>query len=670
MGGHPNDPDECFHHENIKAWQYDAPRCPPGKSVCRNRPQLNAEEPLVCGSTLPSKAQNFKASGRSNECCRKSHWNVPRNVYACSRSYSPDSPHFNDRYFDLAPAPAASTIPPCGRPRSHGRAIFGARKSPGHRADRVPSSMPPPLMSSPPSPPSPPTQPHRSHAPACAQPLPALAGRELREDYSARSAKYASAPAKPSSGAVVFVVDALDVHERSEEVALVVECLDNEKRAPRGVERPHEQDVNGHRFRWRRPVCRRLRSAPYPGPTPHTRRRRVKWSDSGSSEVPTTPSSNGWTGCCVEKVHILDLHTPTRTPYARVPTLAHQRLHAKLLRNVPELRGVCRGACNAECPPSPPLAPRRVSRVGEESREWLFLDTPAGARLCATSSAARSLHRRDGHTGMGARGSATCACTPHERASPLPPPLPFFPGAGAWPSSRGRFPVFNFPRPNLCRQFLASNSTRVNPLRPSPWPQIPASKSTPCGQILAGRSLRANAHGRGKGAVGGRAARRQSRPGDPETIPQSSRGKLILTLPPKDIEIVKLRFTDEERELYESFEKRAKIRLNRFIRDGTLVKKFLINSKTMHEINVSLSAVVVHIHCVERRRTLMEVEDFMVERAERPTAAAFLLRGFLDFGRSAHRARTLKIEYTVHCSSSDGIKEELWTAVNRSGHAA
>ncbi|KAJ7762016.1 SNF2 family DNA-dependent ATPase [Mycena maculata] len=49
-------------------------------------------------------------------------------------------------------------------------------------------------------------------------------------------------------------------------------------------------------------------------------------------------------------------------------------------------------------------------------------------------------------------------------------------------------------------------------------------------------------------------------------------GKPILTLPPKDIEIVKLKFTDEERELYDSFEKRTKIRLNRFIRDGTLVK--------------------------------------------------------------------------------------------------
>ncbi|KAJ7131709.1 SNF2 family DNA-dependent ATPase [Mycena crocata] len=54
-------------------------------------------------------------------------------------------------------------------------------------------------------------------------------------------------------------------------------------------------------------------------------------------------------------------------------------------------------------------------------------------------------------------------------------------------------------------------------------------------------------------------------------------GKPILQLPPKDVEIVKLQFSDEERETcsclaVHSFEKRTKIRLNRFIRDGTLVK--------------------------------------------------------------------------------------------------
>ncbi|KAJ7058180.1 SNF2 family DNA-dependent ATPase [Mycena amicta] len=49
-------------------------------------------------------------------------------------------------------------------------------------------------------------------------------------------------------------------------------------------------------------------------------------------------------------------------------------------------------------------------------------------------------------------------------------------------------------------------------------------------------------------------------------------GEPILKLPPKEIELVKLRFSDEEREIYDTFEKRTKIRLNRFIRAGTVVK--------------------------------------------------------------------------------------------------
>ncbi|KAK6977040.1 SNF2 family DNA-dependent ATPase [Favolaschia claudopus] len=49
-------------------------------------------------------------------------------------------------------------------------------------------------------------------------------------------------------------------------------------------------------------------------------------------------------------------------------------------------------------------------------------------------------------------------------------------------------------------------------------------------------------------------------------------GKPILQLKLKHVEIVKLKFTDEEREIYESYEKRSKISLSRFIRAGTLVK--------------------------------------------------------------------------------------------------
>ncbi|CAA7262707.1 unnamed protein product [Cyclocybe aegerita] len=49
-------------------------------------------------------------------------------------------------------------------------------------------------------------------------------------------------------------------------------------------------------------------------------------------------------------------------------------------------------------------------------------------------------------------------------------------------------------------------------------------------------------------------------------------GKPLLELPPKEIEIVQLQFLPEERQLYESFEKRTKIHVNKFIKEGTLIK--------------------------------------------------------------------------------------------------
>ncbi|KAF8958574.1 SNF2 family N-terminal domain-containing protein [Flammula alnicola] len=49
-------------------------------------------------------------------------------------------------------------------------------------------------------------------------------------------------------------------------------------------------------------------------------------------------------------------------------------------------------------------------------------------------------------------------------------------------------------------------------------------------------------------------------------------GQPLLQLPLKHIEIVKLKFTPEEREVYDVFEKRTKIQLNRFMRNNTLIK--------------------------------------------------------------------------------------------------
>ncbi|KAF8921264.1 SNF2 family N-terminal domain-containing protein [Mucidula mucida] len=49
-------------------------------------------------------------------------------------------------------------------------------------------------------------------------------------------------------------------------------------------------------------------------------------------------------------------------------------------------------------------------------------------------------------------------------------------------------------------------------------------------------------------------------------------GQPILRLPKKDIEITTLKFSPDERELYTSFETSSKIRLNKYIREGTIMK--------------------------------------------------------------------------------------------------
>jgi SNF2 family DNA or RNA helicase len=50
-------------------------------------------------------------------------------------------------------------------------------------------------------------------------------------------------------------------------------------------------------------------------------------------------------------------------------------------------------------------------------------------------------------------------------------------------------------------------------------------------------------------------------------------GKPLLTLPPKNVELVTLQFSPEERQIYDDFEKQAKVRVNKFIREGTIIQK-------------------------------------------------------------------------------------------------
>ncbi|KAH9958710.1 SNF2 family N-terminal domain-containing protein [Russula dissimulans] len=49
-------------------------------------------------------------------------------------------------------------------------------------------------------------------------------------------------------------------------------------------------------------------------------------------------------------------------------------------------------------------------------------------------------------------------------------------------------------------------------------------------------------------------------------------GKPLLTLPPKSIDLEILQFSPDERQIYDDFEKKAKIRVNKFIRENTIIQ--------------------------------------------------------------------------------------------------
>ncbi|KAI0798158.1 SNF2 family N-terminal domain-containing protein [Abortiporus biennis] len=53
-------------------------------------------------------------------------------------------------------------------------------------------------------------------------------------------------------------------------------------------------------------------------------------------------------------------------------------------------------------------------------------------------------------------------------------------------------------------------------------------------------------------------------------------GRPLLELPPKDIELVMVDFSEDEREIYQKFEQRAQISLNKFIRNHSVVKKYVL----------------------------------------------------------------------------------------------
>lgn len=53
-------------------------------------------------------------------------------------------------------------------------------------------------------------------------------------------------------------------------------------------------------------------------------------------------------------------------------------------------------------------------------------------------------------------------------------------------------------------------------------------------------------------------------------------GKRILELPPKITNLASLHFEAEERAIYASLEQRARVRVNKFIQRGTLMKNYSV----------------------------------------------------------------------------------------------
>lgn len=49
-----------------------------------------------------------------------------------------------------------------------------------------------------------------------------------------------------------------------------------------------------------------------------------------------------------------------------------------------------------------------------------------------------------------------------------------------------------------------------------------------------------------------------------------------MVLPHKTVNLETLEFSGDERELYDSFEKKAKIRISKFIRERSIIKKYAL----------------------------------------------------------------------------------------------
>jgi len=131
-------------------------------------------------------------------------------------------------------------------------------------------------------------------------------------------------------------------------------------------------------------------------------------------------------------------------------------------------------------------------------------------------------------------------------------------------------------------------------------------------------------------------------------------GKPLLTLPPKLIELETLQFSPEEREIYDDFEKQAKIRVNKFIRERTIIQ----NHSAVLVMILRLRQLCCHPNLI-----LCQAEDYddptllMSGESERELARAKRAMGLEWVGklkrRAAARARAIELDFTNGADEED-----------------
>ncbi|KAI0290312.1 SNF2 family N-terminal domain-containing protein [Russula brevipes] len=119
-------------------------------------------------------------------------------------------------------------------------------------------------------------------------------------------------------------------------------------------------------------------------------------------------------------------------------------------------------------------------------------------------------------------------------------------------------------------------------------------------------------------------------------------GKPLLTLPPKTIELETLQFSEEEREIYDDFEKQAKIRVKKFIREGTIIR----NHTILLVMILRLRQLCCHPNLILCQAEEYEDPTLLVSGdSEKDLARARRVMGAEWVGTQA-RARAMELDFT------------------------